>query len=258
MLGSIIFLADWISESVSPDLRVSLLDRLAALGMVWQVVLPVLAVGWFYVVLTRLLNRAIVEVSGGRLAILYWPLPWFGSRIGCDQVRQVFWTEYPLGPAGGYENGYDVQAELHDGGRIRLVGGLGSADEARHVEGAIERALGVADEPAKSGLSGVHVPLALVFGGLFLVLALFVLSARAATIDALSRERLLIEALRLAVPGALCAGGGLVAQFRSIRYVPRPRRPLSWMVSVALLVAHVTLAGVVTWKAGTGDRGPMM
>jgi hypothetical protein len=162
-------------ESAAPDLRFLLVRRWYGPGLfvmipfclfwdgalvLWyrsvietrsfvQLVFPLfhVAAGTFltYVTLCGFFNRTRIAIQNGILSIAHGPLPWPGNRsVPTKEIEQLFCREH-VGRRG--PRSFSVEARRKEGEAIVLVQNLTDADQALYIEQALEKCLGIEDEP---------------------------------------------------------------------------------------------------------------
>lgn len=105
-------------------------------------------IGISYFAITRLVNRTLITASRDRLTVAHGPLPWVGSgSYARAELDQLFVEPRVSRSKKGATTTYALCA-IDRGGRKRtLVKGLPDAAAARWLELALERRLGIVDEP---------------------------------------------------------------------------------------------------------------
>jgi hypothetical protein len=113
----------------------------------FPIVHVVVGVALAYGTLAMFLNRTVVEVGDGVLAVRHGPLPWKpGPTVPSSNVRQVFAREdRSKGGNGSGGVSYSVHAVTKEGWRVKLLSTVPSAEQALYVEQRVERHLGIAD-----------------------------------------------------------------------------------------------------------------
>jgi hypothetical protein len=107
-------------------------------------------VGLTYYLFALFLNHTEVQAEGGRLRVHHGPLWWPGRRtFEPGEVAQLFALERRSGKG---HLSYELCALLAGGKRVKLLGGLGDAGEARFLEQRLEAALGITDVPVEGEL----------------------------------------------------------------------------------------------------------
>lgn len=103
--------------------------------------------GWAWAAGAALFNRVRLVASPRALEVTPGPLPWTGRRrLARDEVKQLFCEllQEPNKRGEAVRRRYALSAVVGDEGRrVRLLSGLSSAEAARWLEAALERALGV-------------------------------------------------------------------------------------------------------------------
>lgn len=127
------------------------LERHAGLTdpMIWFPLLHVaVGIGLSYSTVAGFLNRTIVAIGSGEITIRQGPVPWPGNRTvnGAD-IRQLFREETFTSSRGGRRASYHVCAVTSEKRKLRLLGNVPGADVALYLEQAIEKALGIEDQP---------------------------------------------------------------------------------------------------------------
>lgn len=107
-----------------------------------------LGLGLFYYVLTGFFNRTVVAVTPDQLSINHGPLPWFGNKqLDPMMLKQLYVQERTHRNKGQRYYSYEVHMVTVDGRNQKLVGSLGSPDQAFFLEQEIERFMGIKDQP---------------------------------------------------------------------------------------------------------------
>ena len=146
------FLVFWYSMAFGAPMH-------GAGGVRWiMVVFPIahvaVGVGLTYFALTMLVNRTIVTVDITHLSVRHGPLPWAGNRdLVTADIAQFFCKEKMAQGKNGASCTYSVQVRLRDGTARQLLSGIGDEDDALFIEQALERWLGLKDEPVAGEVS---------------------------------------------------------------------------------------------------------
>jgi len=128
-----------------------------ALGNVIMLLFPILhvaaGIGLGYYTLAGLLNHTTVVVTQGKMTIAHSPLPWPGNRtIPTGHLRQLYCRRHEHHGENGVSHSYSVDAITTAGTKLKLLSGLGEAEDALFFEKKIERYLGIPDEPVPGGI----------------------------------------------------------------------------------------------------------
>ncbi|MGD8451320.1 MAG: hypothetical protein PVJ57_05825 [Phycisphaerae bacterium] len=113
-------------------------------------------IGLTYFTLCGFVNRTVITVDAGQLAIRHGPLPWPGNRVvPTGDLEQLYCRERLRHSNRGRTS---VQYELHaatvGGGRIKLLGMLDDPEHALFLEQRIEQYLGITDRPVRGEYRG--------------------------------------------------------------------------------------------------------
>ena len=132
------FLFFWYSQALSTN---------APLMMILFPLLHVgVGAGLTYYTLAGFLNRTIVQVSREGLTIYHTPLPWFGNkRIPVTELAQLYREEVISRGNRGTQTTYQLSAVSKESKKIKLLGGIETADVALFLEQEIEKWLGIKD-----------------------------------------------------------------------------------------------------------------
>lgn len=109
--------------------------------------LSLLGLGLGYVLLAELLNRTVVEVEAGRLAVRHGPLPWPAPPVlRGEALWQLYTRVHTSGRPGRRRTlSYQIWALGRGGSATLVIGSLRTLDQALYLEQQIEAALGIAD-----------------------------------------------------------------------------------------------------------------
>lgn len=127
-------------------------------GMPWiMAVFPVahvaVGVGLTYFVVATFLNTTIVTATRDRLRVRHGPVPWFGNHdLASDDLAQFFCKERVHRGKRGTSTSYELWAQRKHGANVRILRGSADADHALYFEQALERALGIRDQPVAGEL----------------------------------------------------------------------------------------------------------
>ncbi len=106
-----------------------------------------------YLTICLFVNSTTIRAETDALTIAHGPLPWRGNRtLFRADVRQLFCREHISKSKNGTHVTYELLAVGADGGQVRLIRGLTDPHEALFLEQAIEKRLGIRDEPVASEL----------------------------------------------------------------------------------------------------------
>jgi hypothetical protein len=104
-----------------------------------------------YATWAMFVNRTRIVVADGRLKVELGPLPWPGNRdIPTASLQQLYCEEHVQVTRAGTNTTYSMRARITGGGVVKLATGLTDRDQALHIEGEIERHLGIPDQPVAS------------------------------------------------------------------------------------------------------------
>jgi hypothetical protein len=114
------------------------------------------------------LNRTIVTAGGGSLVIWHGPLPWLRGRLidaghidqlyvkregqPQDRKRTIGFGRGYLGKVSSNTHDYQLRAIFRNGEDVRLLGRLGTLQEALFLEQAVEEHLGIVDRPVEGSI----------------------------------------------------------------------------------------------------------
>jgi hypothetical protein len=103
-------------------------------------------VGLTYYTVAGFLNRTVVEVSHEGLRIYHTPLPWFGNKtIPVSDLAQLYREEVVSRENRSTRVTYQLSAVSKESKKIKLLGGIETADVALFLEQEIEKWLGIKD-----------------------------------------------------------------------------------------------------------------
>ncbi len=118
------------------------------LFVVFPLVHVAVGIGITYSTIAGFLNRTRVIVEDGVLRTRVGPVPWAGNHtIARADLEQLYVTEKMSSTKSGSRTAYRLEAMDRSGQQHTLVRDLESVDQARWLEIAIERRLGIVDEP---------------------------------------------------------------------------------------------------------------
>ena len=116
-----------------------------------------IAVGVFltYKTLADLLNTTTLRVDSSRVSVSHGPIPWRGVSIESTEVRQIFVRQvWQRGKRGSSWSTFGLAVVDTSGAAIDLLSNLGSMEEAKYIEQAIERHLAIEDDPSANVVVG--------------------------------------------------------------------------------------------------------
>lgn len=103
-------------------------------------------IGITYYTIAGFLNKTIVEVSREGLTIYHTPLPWFGNKtVPVTDIAQLYREEIISQSNNRTRVSYRLSAVSKDNKKIKLLGGIETADIALFLEQEIEKWLGIKD-----------------------------------------------------------------------------------------------------------------
>jgi hypothetical protein len=105
--------------------------------------------GISYYVIAGWFNRTLILVGNGRVIVRHTPLPWLGTmEIDAFTLKQIYTQERVRHTRRGPSySTYEVRAVTQNGRNIKLIGGLGTSEEALSIEQEIEKRLGIKNVP---------------------------------------------------------------------------------------------------------------
>lgn len=104
-----------------------------------------------YMTLTGFLNSTRIEVSRGELTIHHGPLPWPGNRTLSGRALAQLYSQEVRGNKGGLS--YSLFALDKQGQKVKLLSGIEDKDQVLYLEQALERRLGIEDQPVDGELA---------------------------------------------------------------------------------------------------------
>jgi hypothetical protein len=100
-----------------------------------------------YATIGGFVNRTVLRVAGGELAIWHGPLPWPGQRrLMTSDIRQLYCTQTSHRRKHGSSFTFNVAAQTSGGDKIDLLTGLDELDQALFIEQRVEQHLRIRDE----------------------------------------------------------------------------------------------------------------
>jgi len=141
------FLVNWYRMS---------LGRGAPLSMILFPLIHVTAgVVLTYSTVAHLFNATIITATRRALSIRHGPVPWIGNReIQASDIEQLYCGEKVSRGRNGTSASYELCALMRDGGKVKLLSGLGEREEALFIEQRVEEQLGIADARVAGELQG--------------------------------------------------------------------------------------------------------
>jgi hypothetical protein len=123
--------------------------------MIWFPALHVaVGLGMTYTAVAGWVNRTVIRVGTGVVSVRHGPLPWFGNAdLDSVDIKQLYCKEKVTRSRSGTSLTYEVRVITRDDRNVRLVGGLPGSEQAIYLEQAIEKYLGIVDQPVKGELS---------------------------------------------------------------------------------------------------------
>ncbi len=110
-------------------------------------------VGLTYFVVATFLNTTTVTATRDRLRVRHGPVPWVGNlELASDDLAQLFCKERVHRKKRGTSSTYELWAQRKHGASLRILRGGTDSDQALYLEQAIERALGIRDQPVAGEL----------------------------------------------------------------------------------------------------------
>jgi hypothetical protein len=132
---------------------VALTGRAPLAMVLFPLVHVAVGIGLTYVAVALFVNRTVVSVEKGTVAIRHSPLPWAWNRtLARGDVAQLFCTEKVKRGENSTTVTYEVNVVLGSGRRLAVVKGL-EQDQALYVEQVLERQLGIGDRPVAGELA---------------------------------------------------------------------------------------------------------
>lgn len=132
------FLFVWYSQALSTNAPLA--------AVLFPLLHVAVGVGFTYYTVAGFLNKTIVEVSREGLTIYHTPLPWFGNKsIPVSDIAQLYREEIVSQGSRSARVSYQLSAISRQNNKIKLLGGIDTADVALFLEQEIEKWLGIKD-----------------------------------------------------------------------------------------------------------------
>jgi hypothetical protein len=105
-----------------------------------------------YTTIAGLLNRTIIEAGATYLTLRHIPVPWRGNRkIPVSELQQLFCQAHEKRKS---STTYSLNAVLGNGRTLRLLEDLSEAKQVLFLEHALEKHLGIVNQPVPGALRG--------------------------------------------------------------------------------------------------------